>query len=246
MPAGATIRSVTDDLTAVLNSSVNTNSTRIVAFAHGDRIELQSIDRSIVGEQISVTASNSIGSASRLTTFVSVGLAQFVDTFATGIRGFAIIGNPVTNDYLHLTVTKPNSVQVGFGVTNSTGTLTLTEMALQLINLVNSSSSLQLPDGLKAQDFITDVTGPKPPEIVEFYTVANSHGWNAAQIHVDLSASPDFKIVPQAAGFLDANLSDLRPRNHLYVAAGVTNLPFIFSLDTTLLANGYHELTVVA
>jgi hypothetical protein len=39
---------------------------------------------------------------------------------------------------------------------------------------------------------------------------------------------------------------DIQPRNHLYVAAGVTNLPVTFRLDTTTLADGFHELTAVA
>jgi hypothetical protein len=45
---------------------------------------------------------------------------------------------------------------------------------------------------------------------------------------------------------LQDNLGDLQPRAHLYVTAGVTNLPLTFTLDTTALADGFHELTAVA
>ena len=45
---------------------------------------------------------------------------------------------------------------------------------------------------------------------------------------------------------LDQNLPDLQPRNHLYVTAGVTNLPLTFAFNTTTQADGYHELTAVA
>ena len=44
---------------------------------------------------------------------------------------------------------------------------------------------------------------------------------------------------------LDQNLSDLQPRNHLYITAGLTNLPLTFALNTTTQADGYHELTAV-
>jgi hypothetical protein len=45
---------------------------------------------------------------------------------------------------------------------------------------------------------------------------------------------------------LNANLSDLQPRNHLYVTAGASQLAFTFPLDTTKLADGFHDLTAVA
>jgi len=38
----------------------------------------------------------------------------------------------------------------------------------------------------------------------------------------------------------------LQPRDHLYVTAGLTNLPLTVALNTTTLADGYHELTAVA
>lgn len=38
----------------------------------------------------------------------------------------------------------------------------------------------------------------------------------------------------------------LRARNNLYVSAGASHLPLNLTLDTTLLADGFHELTAVA
>src|SRR5207237_4384752 len=35
------------------------------------------------------------------------------------------------------------------------------------------------------------------------------------------------------------------PREHLYINAGVSNLPLTFALNTSALANGFHELTAV-
>jgi hypothetical protein len=45
---------------------------------------------------------------------------------------------------------------------------------------------------------------------------------------------------------LNFNLSDLQPRNHLSVTVGTTNLALAFPLDTTRLADGFHELEAVA
>ena len=42
------------------------------------------------------------------------------------------------------------------------------------------------------------------------------------------------------------NVSDLRPRAHLYVTAGTSNLSLTFPFVTTNLADGYHELDAVA
>ena len=49
VPASATLPSVTTGLTALLNNTSNTNATKVRAFAHGDRIELQSFDITQLG-----------------------------------------------------------------------------------------------------------------------------------------------------------------------------------------------------
>jgi hypothetical protein len=42
------------------------------------------------------------------------------------------------------------------------------------------------------------------------------------------------------------NVSDLRPRNHLYLSSGMNFLPVNFALDTTQIADGCHQFTAVA
>jgi hypothetical protein len=49
-----------------------------------------------------------------------------------------------------------------------------------------------------------------------------------------------------SSGALTQNLSDLEPRNHLYVTAGASRLAVTFPLATTNLSDGYHQLTAVA
>lgn len=58
-------------------------------------------------------------------------------------------------------------------------------------------------------------------------------------------------ITAERGDFLDSvaeepGSNDQAARNHLYLSAGTTNLVHTFALDTTLLADGFHELTAVA
>jgi hypothetical protein len=235
---------VTLGLASLLNSSSNTNATKVAAYAHGDRIELRSFDITKSGSQVPLTVSNSIGTATALTTFLNPSRTGFLDTVATGTRSYAIAANPIAGDFLSLTVTKTNGIQVQVGVTNSSGSMTLVQMTQQLLDTVSTNTSLALqgPDGLVGEDLIAY---PVTPQQVQFNFLANSPGWQAAQLQVNFSASLDFTMQPTGLQRLDENLPDLQPRNHLYITAGATNIPLTFPLNTTALANGFHQLTAV-
>ncbi len=239
VPGTATIKSVTSGLTSALNNL--TNTTKVGAFDHGDRIELQSFDRSKHGSQLSLSVSNSI--ASGATTRISASRTNFLDTIAFGLRNFQIQAptNPVPGSFLQMTITKTNGTQFRFGITNMTGDLTLIQMAPQLLSLINASPDLAGLDGLIGEDFETDAVTPF--QFVDFNLVANTNGWDAAQIQTSLITS--FTNQPIGTVRLDDNLPDLEPRDHIYVTAGVTNLPLTFALNTSAMANGFHELTAV-
>jgi hypothetical protein len=68
----------------------------------------------------------------------------------------------------------------------------------------------------------------------------------AAGLRVQLVGSSGLMVNPSSLGSLNSNSSDLRPRNHIYVSEGATLLGGTFPLDTSLLADGYHELEAVA
>jgi len=239
VPLNATVQTVASGLTTVLNN-VN-NVTKVNAFAHGDRIELQSTDRSKTGAQLSLSASNSIGTAAKATTWISSSGPVFLDTVAFGNRNFQVAGNPVPGSFLLATITKTNGTQFLFGVTNTFGTSTLTQMTDQLLSQINSSPDLSGNDGLSGQDLITDAL--TPVQKTEFNLQARTLGWDAAQIQASLSGS--FILMPVGSTRLDENLQDLEPRAHLYISAGVTNLPVVFALNTSALPSGFHELTAV-
>ena len=239
VPAVATIKSVTSGLTSALNNL--TNTTKVRAFDHGDRIELQSFDRSKHGSQLSLSVSNSIGPGA--TTWLAASRTNLLDTIAFGLRNFQIQAptNPVPGSFLQMTITKTNGAQFSFGITNTSGDLTLIQMAPQLLSLINASPDLAGVDGLIGEDLETDAVTPF--QFVDFNLAANTIGWDAAQIQTSLISS--FTNQPAGTVLLDDNLPDLEPRDHIYVTAGVTNLPFTFALDTSAMANGFHELTAL-
>ena len=243
VPASATLQSATAGLTDLLNESSNTNTTKVQAFAHGDRIELQSFDFSKLGSQIPVSVTNSPGSASALTTFLAASRTNFLDTIAFGIRTFTVFNAPSSGSYLLLTVTKTNGGVVTVGATNGSGT-SISALTQTLVNMVNTNAALQGSDGVTAEDFL-NYDGNSTPA-ARFNLRALSAGWSAAQLQASLSGSSAFIFQPAGAQKLDQNLPDLQPRNHLYLTAGATNLPLTFAFNTTTQANGYHELTAVA
>ena len=252
VPFQATIKSVVSNLAVCLNGATCSSNTAVVAYAHGDRLELQSLWPSKAGAQTSLSVSNSIGAGSVATTFISATGTNFLDTLAYGRLNLAAtnaVSNPPTGAWLLLTITKTNGAVVAFGSTNDSITLTSIGLLVSnLVNQVNASPLLSGADGCLAADFIDYSRYGSNYYGAEFNLYPRAPGWNAAWIQAKLSSSSttDFSIIPAGAWPLQDNASDLHPRAHLYVTAGVTNLPLAFPFNTTSLADGFHELTAVA
>jgi hypothetical protein len=73
-----------------------------------------------------------------------------------------------------------------------------------------------------------------------FQTLTNCAPSPGNLLTVALNGCPLTYTVPT-----NANLSDLQPRNHLYVTAGASQLALTFPLDTTKLADGFHDLAAM-
>jgi uncharacterized protein (TIGR03790 family) len=249
VPSNATIASVASGLTDVLNQPAYAGPSKAQATAFGDRIELQYTDINTPGALIPVSVSNAIGSASALTTFVVASKTNFLDTVATGYygadgSGFSAANPPSVGNYLQVVVTKTNGTQVTIAVTNTAPGTNISGLAGELMTAINSNSALQAADGVVAGDFIP-YDYYYSISYVQFNLYARTPGWPASQILVDFSGSSNLVLTPIGTQALDQNVSDLQPRNHLYLTAGATNLSFAFPLDTTALSDGCHELTAV-
>jgi uncharacterized protein (TIGR03790 family) len=195
--------------------------------------------------EVLTTAGSAIGSAGALTTFLRAGQTQFLNSEAFGIQGYSERSNSIpANSWMQFTFTKTNGQTVVVAVTNQSAGNSLT-LASQLYTAINANPDLQGDDGVTAEDYVINQYG------TFFYTgfnlYARSPGYAAAGIQVTPLVS-SIQVPPFTAqgSTLTQNLSDLQPRNHLYVTAGAFSLHLNFPLDTTLLADGYHKLTAVA
>src|SRR5437588_9892498 len=109
-----------------------------------------------------------------------------------------------------------------------------TNMASQLAALINSTAVLQGSDGVVAEDVSGDTFGRGT-----FNLRVRTPGYEAAAVKVLLGHSAGLYVTPPNQAALNNNISDLQPRDHLYVTAGSPRLGVTFSLDTTALADGF-------
>jgi len=242
VPSNATVASVVTGLASALNAQ--TNSTHVQVWPTGDRLELQALDVTIPGSNVTLNASAAIGAAPRLTTVLTPARPAFLDTAATGYVGLLASNTPVVGDWLQLEFTKTNGSHVIVGFTNFAGGTTIATLTSNLMYQVNASPELQSADGALASDFFNII--PYGAVAAQFNLYARSPGWPASQIQVVFTASTNLLVLPVGTNRLQDNLTDLRPRNHLYVSSGAPSLQASFVLDTTRLPDGFHQLTAVA
>ena len=241
VPPNATLASVAAGLADALNAQSNT--TQVIAYPIGDWLELDGLAPAVPGGSLSVSTAATAGSAAQLTTALLAARPTFLDTIATGYVGIALSNSPLVGDWAEIRFLKTNGTLVKVGVTNTTAGLTNNTAFVQsLFNRINATAALQSADGVAATDF----TPWGSPPLVQFNLFARSPGWPAAQIQVSLTTSANLTGLPSGTTAVQDNVSDLMPRNHLYLTAGATWLPVNYLLDTTPLADGFHTLTAVA
>src|ERR1051326_2490192 len=250
IPAGASIKSVTSNLTVRLSGTAYMNATKVHAFTHGDRIELQSFDNTKLGSQVSISTSNSAGTAPALTTWLSDNRTTFLDSPAKGSRSYTVTNVPQVGSFLEMDVTKTNGQTVIVSLTNNTSGVTISQFASAFFNAVNTSPNLQGNDGVSVENIVMHedfafAFGPNDHS-GDFDVRPKSAGWPASQVKVRVRGGSNLTVTPSTTNTLDVSITDLEPRNHLYVMAGLTNLSLTFGFDTTAQADGYHELTAVA
>ena len=189
--------------------------------------------------KIQITTASAMGSGNSLSTYLNASQPTFPASQAYGLQGYTVISNSLsTTAWIQFAFTKTNGQVVVVAVTNQSGGNS-PALVGQLFTAINTNPSLQGSDGVLADDYVLN------PGAVTFNLYARSPGYPASAIQVRPSkASQVIMSTPQ--GTLTQNLSDLQPRNHLYVTAGASSLALTFLLDTTTLADGYHELMAVA
>lgn len=245
---GATLQSLAAEVATALGSP-----STIRAAAQGDRVELQGLQLETGGGELGLSVSTTAPEGTDLTTFVKATGSAFLDSEAYGYRSFEVTNLPAVGDYLALTITKTNAEEVVVAVTNSAPGTNLAALTRALIDQVHAHPALNGPDGVVIEDVNMHEDWPFNEYVYgtndhsgEFNIRAVSPGWLASQIQARFRASPNLRVKPATTTSLDQNEPDLRPRAHVYLTAGLTNLPVRFNLDTTALPDGFHELTLVA
>ncbi len=251
----ATLSSLATALATTMNSPANSNATRTAAQAFGDRVELRftggnrplppinlrTIDEPSANQLVSDNPAftTTIGTASARTTFLAA-RPTFLDSPAHGIKALAVGGSVQAGTWLRLTVTKTNGAVVSVTYTNPTAGPTPGTVLSNLVNLINAEPNLAGADGVVAEDFNIPSFGNPSANLL-----ARSPGLAAAGVRASLTSS-SIGTAPNTSVMLTDNLSDLQARNHLYLTTGASVLGSGISLNTTLLADGFHELTAVA
>jgi uncharacterized protein (TIGR03790 family) len=242
VPATNTLAAVAAGLAGVLNAQ--SAVTHVMAFPTGDRVELQSLNVYVPGSNVTVSVSTSAGSATGLTTTLNAVRPSFLDTVATGYQYVTMQNTPNIGDWVAVTFMKTNGATVSLAVTNTVAGTTIGALAQNLVSLISANPVLQMSDGLSVSDFFD--LDPYGQAEVQFFLYANTSGWPAAQILATWSNSTNLLVTPEGMYPLADNVSDLRPRNHVYLTAGADALAVNFPCDTTQMADGYHQFTAVA
>ncbi len=237
-----TLPSAAVGLASILN--LHSSLTHVAAFPVGDRIELQSFATNVPGSNVTVSASSASGTATNLTTQLSAVRPIFLDSVAYGYQYVTVSNTPIIGDWLQITFTKTNGTTVTLTITNTTSGTTVGTMAQNLVNLINANLTLQATDGVFAADLFD--YDPYGQPIVQFFLYARTSGWPASQILATLTSSTNLLTTPTGTNPLADNVSDLRPRNHLYLSSGKNLLGVNFALDTTHFSDGWHQFTAVA
>ena len=162
----------------------------------GDRLELQSLDVTVPGSNVTLSAGATLGSAARLTTLLTPALPTFLDSTATGYLGVLASNTPVVGDWLQLNFTKTNGTQVTVGITNTAPGTTIATLVQNLLNLVNANPALQSADGVLAGDFADDTSVFCGIVAAQLTLYARSPGWPASQIQVTFTASTNLLALP--------------------------------------------------
>jgi hypothetical protein len=206
-----------------------------------DQVHWTSIQTNYFPGRFQVAVDSSVGGANALSTYLAASRSTFLNSPAEGVQTLSANGIFQVGSWLQLNVTKTNGASVTLAVTNQTSGNTILNLAAQLTNQINSAPELQGADGVVAQDLGSGLFGA-----ATFNLNSRSPGRDAAGIQTRLTGAARLVVNPKSQASLLANLSDLQPRNHLYLTAGAASLGLTFSLDTTALPDGFHELTAVA
>lgn len=257
VPAGATLSSIAQGVAALINQTATNRALPVSAVATGDRIQVRSLAgrRPLAPDALRVRpnpppagpapsgsafVSSAAGTAPVQTTFLVASRDDCLDSPVAGFKTWRVSGITGSSTWLRLDVTKTNGLTSSVAFTNAAGLGSVSELMAEFGTRLQSAPGLTGADGIAQQEMTTIASGD-----VTMTLAARAPGYGASGARARLTGSADLVITPAGEQVLRDNLADLEPRNHVLVRAGVADLDLAFPIDTRLLADGWHELTLV-
>ena len=153
------------------------------------------------------SATTAIGTADVRSTFLHLSRPAFATSEAQGFLEYKINSvNISSNAWLRFTITKTNGQVVVVGLTNQTQGINATNIAAQIVSMINTNPVLQGSDGLSADDFSFN------PSFSTFSLRARSPSFKAARINIYAQRSGSslkLVITPGGNGQLTQNISSI-------------------------------------
>jgi len=238
-PPGVTFLTATPDGSALL---------RLPASAQGYVVQVSSnlsgwvsVFTNSPAGQFGLSATSDKGVAAAATTIATPARETFMESSAGGLLNCYVTGIIDVGTWLQLSMTSPDGVVSTVTVTNQTINALVPDLVDAFIAAIRASPDFTGSGGVSVEDLFVDAFGG-----CRFSLRSAALGLKAARTSARLNAYPSLLVTPNTSTPFTNNLSDLQPRNHLYVSAGARNLELKPVLDTTTLSDGFHELTVVA
>ena len=191
--------------------------------------------------QLAVSASSDKGSAATSTTRLNAASETFMESTARGLLGCYVTGIINEGTWLQLSITTPEGVLSTVSVTNQSFSAVVPDIVNALISAVGANPAFAGNSGISVENLYVDAFGG-----CRFNLRSTALGLKAARTTARLTAWPNLLVSPNTFTPFTNNLSDLQPRNHLYISAGARSLELNHLFDTTTLPDGFHKLTAIA
>ncbi len=241
VPANADLYSVATGLAARVHAPPTLGITNK---AWGDRLDIRQIALGVPGTSLTCMATSSNGTAGELTVSAWSPFTNFLETTYQAKKQLILEGTPATGDVLRLIITRLDGVVVTNSVTATISENTPAKLLTRLMDIVNTNGALTSTSGCVLQWLID--WGPS----ADLWVVSRTNTYAGYNLFID------YQIVTNTGSGLstndifssicNGNKDVMAARASVFLAEGLTNLAVGYSLNTTNLSDGPHELMAVA
>ena len=220
----------------------------VTAAATGDRLEIRQNSLGVDASGWTLTGSVDPGTATVAAVHLVIPTNGFLGTSVAAREQILLRGNAVTGDVVRAVISNLSGVVATTDVVVATDVSNNFSHIQQLVSAINSNVALQSSDGCYAKYAIPVLNGSKTN--AEAWLFARTNSWEGHNLEVTFEV---LRLTNSTLGVSDGftdqfndNADNLSARATVFLAAGVTQMNGVVSLDTTNWPDGPHELTLVA